>query len=257
MAGKKELTKKELAFIKKLAYKKYRKMYSAFVASGAKTVLSLLASDYRPRYIITTKEFSEQNPKLVSKYESVCYVMSASSYKSIDNLKTNPTLLAVFSTKSLPLPYPTTSGRVLILDDIRNPGNLGTLVRIAGWYGIKNIIVSPTSVDCYNPKVVQASMGAIAHVDVHYTLLLPYLQYAKAHQIPIIGGVLNGKNLYQTSLPRCGGLVIGNEAQGISKRLMPYIVHPVTIPCFGQAESLNAAMAGAILCDHWQRATLL
>lgn len=251
---KNTVTKKELAFIKKLAQKKYRNLHSAFVASGAKTVLTLLASSaYSPSYIIATPAFTEQYPKIASEYENIWHIAQEAQYKAVDTLSTNPTLLAVFAYKVLSVPYLTSGDRMLILDNIRNPGNLGTLVRVADWYGIKDIIASPTTVDCYNPKVIQASMGSIAHVKVHYTPLLPYLQHAKAGQIPIIGGVLDGKNLYQTTLPQYGGLLIGNEAAGIDKSLRSYIQYPVTIPAVGQAESLNAAIAGAILCDHWQR----
>jgi RNA methyltransferase, TrmH family len=133
---------------------------------------------------------------------------------------------------------------------LQDPGNLGTIIRIADWYGIENVLCSPGCVDIYNPKVIQATMGSFLRVNVLYTPLDILFQQLG---IPVIGAVMTGENLYQTVLPEKGILLIGNEGSGISENLMPYISKGITIPKLGGAESLNAGIATAIICDNWAR----
>ena len=137
----------------------------------------------------------------------------------------------------------------LVLDNISDPGNLGTIIRIADWYNIPTLVCSPNTVDLYNPKVLQASMSSFLHVQVHYTALPTFLSNTSR---PIAGTFTQGNNLHHTMLPSPGWVVIGNESQGISPEVLPYITQRISIPRYGQAESLNAAMATAIICDRWK-----
>jgi RNA methyltransferase, TrmH family len=139
---------------------------------------------------------------------------------------------------------------VLVLDDIRDPGNLGTIVRIADWYGIHKVIASEETADLYNAKVISASMGSFTRVDLYYTSLPAYLQHLT---LPVYGAVLDGSDVHSEAFHAGGYLVIGNESRGISPEVLPYVSKRITIPRFGEAESLNAAIATAIICDNIRR----
>jgi TrmH family RNA methyltransferase len=143
---------------------------------------------------------------------------------------------------------------VLVLDDIRDPGNMGTILRIADWFGIRHIYCSAESVDVYNPKVIQASMGSIVKLQVHYTDLITMLNEA-GEGIPVYGAVLNGKSIYEENLRPNGLLVIGNESTGISEDVFKFITKPISIPIYNTngPESLNAGVATAILCAEFRR----
>lgn len=140
----------------------------------------------------------------------------------------------------------------IVLDSIQDPGNLGTIIRIADWYGIGHIVCSPQCADVFNPKVIQSTMGSFTRVNVYYTSLETF--FAKHTQLPVYGALMNGSSVYGTQLAAKGLLLIGNEGSGISAELMPYVTHPVSIPRRGGAESLNAAVATAVICDAWARA---
>jgi TrmH family RNA methyltransferase len=141
------------------------------------------------------------------------------------------------------------SGITLVLDDIRDPGNLGTLIRIADWYGISHIVCSTSTVDWYNPKVVSATMGSFTRVTPFYTDLVPFLEKQKA---PILGAFLGGESTHTFAFPKEGFLIIGSESHGISKEVAKLVTNKITIPKFGKAESLNAAVAGAVMLDRWK-----
>jgi RNA methyltransferase, TrmH family len=149
----------------------------------------------------------------------------------------------------------------LVLDDIKDPGNLGTIIRIADWFGIENILCSNDTADTFNPKVVQATMGSIARVKVHYTALTDFFRIENGKlNIKSYGALLEGDNIYTKQLSSEGFIIIGNESKGISEDLLPYITDKVTIPAFshyrsdtGEAESLNAAIATAIICSEFRR----
>ena len=141
-----------------------------------------------------------------------------------------------------------TDGVTLVVDDIRDPGNLGTLIRIADWYGVKNIVCSETSVDWYNPKVINATMGSFTRVQCFYADLPNFLAKQKA---PKIGTFLKGKSSHTFSYPKTGILILGSESHGISREVEKCVTEKVTIPNFGGAESLNIAIAGAVMLDRW------
>nr|WP_317047771.1 RNA methyltransferase [Pleomorphovibrio marinus] len=139
---------------------------------------------------------------------------------------------------------------VLALDDVRDPGNLGTIIRIADWYGIEKLILSPETADFYNPKVLNASMGSFCRVRFMYKALDTVLGEIK---IPVFGAFVDGDNLHKHDLGREGVILVGNESRGISADLAPYIHHKISIPQFGAAESLNVAIATAVICDNFMR----
>ena len=175
----------------------------------------------------------------------------------ISQLTTPQNVLGIFNIPDISINNLSLSGALtLMLDDIKDPGNMGTIIRIADWFGIKQIICSPESVDIYNPKVVQGSMGSIARVNVAYANLLDILQN-KSENIPVYGALLDGENIYKTTLEPSGIIIIGNESEGISENLLPHISKKIMIPSFNtnlqKAESLNAAIAAGIICAEFRR----
>ncbi|WP_333607101.1 RNA methyltransferase, partial [Arsukibacterium sp.] len=139
----------------------------------------------------------------------------------------------------------------LVLDNINDPGNLGTIIRIADWYGIEHILCSPDTADCFNPKVIAAAKGSFLRVQLHY---LPLVDVLSRSNQPVYGAYLGGDNVHQLSLNKAGGfIVLGNEANGISAELGQYVSRKITIPAFGNAESLNVGIAAAVICDNLLR----
>lgn len=234
--------------IKSLHQKKYRQETKKFLVEGTKNVVELLHSTYHVENVYVTKEFKLAYPDILSKTKARVQVVDSSELKSFGTLEHNDGALAIAQQKESKEPNPSDE-IVLVLDDIRDPGNLGTLIRIADWYGIKNIVCSPSCVDWYNPKVISASMGSFTRVHGYYTDLPSYI---KKHTVPVVGGFLDGENVHTFSFPKSGLLVIGSESHGISREVAKCVTHKVTIPRYGGAESLNAGVAGAILLDRWK-----
>lgn len=238
------VVKNQIKFIKSLQQKKYRIQSRMFVVEGIKVVQELLASHFRPYRIYTTDlGILDCDPKLVEK-------ISEGDLKKISGLQTPNTVLGIFYMSS-----PNTmdfSDWILALDDLRDPGNLGTVIRLCDWFGIKHLVCSEHTVDCYNPKVLQASMGSIARVNIIYTELPDFIEKS---EIPVYGAFMEGENLYRETLPEAGILVMGNEAKGISKTLEGLVQKKLAIPPYGErtAESLNVATATAILLSELRR----
>ena len=245
-----KLSKSRLKFIKSLRLKKYRLQENAFAIEGAKNVKLLLESDYEVQLVVGTAKFLHLHRELLMHRAVKTFQVGEELLASLGVLQHNNAALAVASIKPN-RPITVADGEYgLVLDDIRDPGNLGTIIRIADWYGIGAIICSTTTVELCNPKVLHASMGSFTKVKLYYTDLPTYLNEA---QLPIIGAFTTGEDVHYASLPSEGLIVIGNETRGISKALMPYIQQQVSIPRYGGAESLNAAIATAILCDNLRR----
>ena len=228
----------EKKHIKQLQQKKYRKLSGEFVVEGWKSIRDFLASGFEPVKIYATTENAEvdvDNDKLE--------IIDDKSLRQISFLKNPKDALAIFKIpqqKKLPQ-----SGWVIALDNLQDPGNLGTIIRTADWFGIKNIVCSLGTVDCYNPKVVQASMGSLANVQVFYTDLQAFLSQTS---LPVYGACMQGENIYQTNFSQEGILVTGNEGNGISEKIQKLIQHKVHIPKHpeSRAESLNAAVATTV-----------
>jgi TrmH family RNA methyltransferase len=233
--------------IKALHQKKYRQETKKFLVEGTKNVAELLASDYAVEAVYATKDFELSHKGLVAKKNARMQVVDAAELKAFGTLEHNDGAIAIAIQKESVAPS-AASGVTLILDDIRDPGNLGTLIRIADWYGIKNIVCSPSCVDWHNPKVIAASMGSFTRVSGYYTELPAFLKSQKA---PVLGGFLDGSSVHTFAFPKTGFLVIGSESHGISAEVAKYVSEKITIPKFGGAESLNAGVAGAIILDRW------
>ena len=232
------ITNKQIKFIKSLAFKKNRIKNQLFVVEGEKQIAELLSSDYYIDSLYATNDWICKN----SDVEAI--QISNSELARISNQKNPNHVLALVEFKKYSIP--SNKGLVLVLDGINDPGNMGTIIRTCDWFGIQAIVCSINSVDVYNPKVVQSSMGSVFRVPVIYTDLFDYLQGVKS---PIYGAFIDGQNINDISFPRDLNLVIGNEANGITKEISQLISKKVKIENVGKkyADSLNVAVATSIL----------
>jgi TrmH family RNA methyltransferase len=239
------LSKNELKYIQSLCQKKQRQEEGLFIAEGAKLVDELLQSHYPIKKIYALQSWADTH-KLPVAVTTVTDI----ELEKISSLQTPNQVLAVVEQKMPSSDPQPVNELTLVLDGIQDPGNLGTIIRIADWFGIKQIVASADTVELYNPKVIQSTMGSFTRVQVWYRSLPEFLATAK---IPVYGALLNGKNMHNEPPVTEGLLVIGNEAKGISKELLPFISHPITIPRLGGAESLNAAVAAGIIVSHLKK----
>ncbi len=222
------ITKADILLVRSLADKRVRMETGLFVAEGRKLVTDLEASGLR-----VVKTFAGKDAERASL------------------LKTPTDIVALFEIPQHTFDPDPSRDLILTLDDVQNPGNVGTIIRLADWFGIRDIICSPATADCYNPKVIQATMGSIARVRVHYTDLVTWLSGVGS---PVYGTFLEGDNVYTTPLTPNGIIVMGNEGQGISPALESLVTRKISIPRFGHdAESLNVAIATAIVCSEFRR----
>lgn len=238
---------KDAKLLKSLRLKKVRAQSGLFLVEGEKAILELCASEYRIQALYLTKEFQIMHRKAVPK-DVLVVTVDAAEISALGTLEVNTAGLAVVYQQIQVNKIPPTNKMVLILDNIRDPGNLGTIIRIADWYGVSDIVCSPTCVDWYNPKVIMATMGSFARVKGYS---LEPVQFLKGYSGPVYGAFLEGESTHTVRFPKIGALVIGNESHGISKEVAKLITHKITIPRFGKAESLNAAIATAVILDRW------
>ncbi len=241
------ITKAEIQSIRALADKRGRDEQRLFIAEGEKLVAELRASTMRVRKIYTTKPLWAD-----------AEVIAEKDMERISQLKTaNSTLAVVECPKYDIAAVDPTKNLVLALDRVQNPGNLGTIIRLADWFGITDIVCSVQSADCFNPKVVQATMGAIIRVRVHYTNLAQWLECQHNRGANIYGTFLDGQNIYKAEKSSCGVIVMGNEGQGISAECEKSVTHRLYIPPYPAdnpgSESLNVAIATAITCSEFRR----
>lgn len=228
-----------------------------FIAEGNKLVQELFTSNMLTETIFATEDWIIEN-RLVLKNEFEVVCVNENELKKISSLKTPNKVLAIVKIPQVQYEIPDfSSSLILMLDHISDPGNMGTIIRTADWFGIKTIICSENCVDIYNSKVVQATMGSIFRLNIHYTNLEEVFQNLK-NPIPVYGMLLNGNNLYETNLESNGIIVVGNESQGISTHLKNYIKSKISIPGYSvnaasQPESLNASIATAIVLAEFKR----
>ncbi len=235
------LRKKEIISLKQ---KKYRQRYSQFLVEGEKSVLELCQSSFLIEEILVTEPVFEKLKDLLP--TSKVLILNEKEHKQYSALDTSPGIIAVSNFEENTLESFTFYNQIsLMLDSISDPGNLGTIIRIADWYGIKSIVCSPDCVDVYNPKTIAASMGSFTRVRLIYT---PLDEILKSIPIPSFACVMNGELIETIKKPSEGFIVIGNEANGIHENNLKLCTHNITIPKKGQAESLNAAIATAIVC---------
>ncbi len=250
------VSKNQIKWVKSLELKKNRKKEGCFVAEGPKVVGDLLRAGFVPRHFYTTQiQTRGQAPCLKTQTGglSPCLI-SEEELRRLSFLQHPQEVLAVFD-----IPEDTDcrldpDALSLALDGIQDPGNLGTIIRLADWFGIKDIFCSHDTADAYNPKVVQATMGSLAHIRIHYCDLKELLKDASC---PIYGTLLDGEDIYQKSLTKNGVIVMGNEGNGISAEIRAMVTEKLLIPNFSvsseKAESLNVAIATAITCSEFRR----
>ena len=239
------LSKNQIRLITSLQQKKQRFVHQLFFAEGIKVIQELLNSNFELVHLYSTQSDFED----VSNDKHT--LISENELKKISALATPNTCLSVFK---IPVDKEIIeSGLILALDSVRDPGNLGTILRLCDWFGVNQIVCSKDAVDIYNPKVVQATMGSIARVNVNYVDLENFIGQTK---LPVFGTFMQGSIIYKTDLPQEGIIVMGNEANGISPELEKIIKNRLTIPRFGslqQTESLNVATATAIVLSEFRR----
>lgn len=243
------MTKAEIQHIRSLQDKRNRDEEGLFVAEGAKLVEEIASSALTIRRIYTTRtDLKGANVEVVD----------TKSMERLSGLKSASDTLAVVEQPRYRLNLNTlTKSLVLALDGVQNPGNLGTIIRLADWFGVEDILCSKECADCFNPKVVQATMGAILRVRVHYVDLAALLQRTAAEGTPIYGTMLDGENLYDSEFEPRGVIVMGNEGQGVSKACQQHFSHRLLIPAYPAdrqgSESLNVAIATGIICAEFRR----
>lgn len=239
------VSKNQIKLITSLHQKKFRQANSLFIAEGVKVINELLHSNFELEKIYATEALFPQ----VEQHK--CTLINENDLKKISALTVPNNCLAVFKIpKSKKI---NEKGLIIALDDIRDPGNMGTILRLCDWFGVEQVICSEQTVDIYNPKVVQATMGSIARVNVTYLDLNAYIKTTK---LPVFGTFMDGENIYKTLLPKEGIIVMGNEANGISSAIEQSTKTRLAIPRFGdlqQTESLNVATATAIILSEFCR----
>lgn len=239
------LSKSKAKYIKSLQLKKRRTEEGRFLIEGIKSVLEFFSSDFIVEEVVGTADFYDQiDHDLLPEAIFSC---SAKTLSTLGTFKSNNSVLAIVSIKPPSTLVPNTEEVILALDDINDPGNLGTIIRVADWYGINTLLLSHNSVDIYNPKVVSATKGSLTRVNVHYVSLAEFM--AK-YPGKVYAADMNGEPLATMHQLESGMILMGSESHGISHELDPYITKRITIASKGGAESLNVAVATGIICNH-------
>ncbi len=244
------MTKSEIQLVKSLSDKRSRIETGLFVAEGEKLISELRASDA----LTVRKIYSLEG---IFEGDGVEWV-APREMERVSQLKSANNSIALVDIPRYDLDMQNIGNQlILVLDGVQNPGNLGTIIRLADWFGIENIVCSENSADCFNPKVVQATMGAILRVKVHYRPLAEFLGEMQRAQVPIYGTLLEGENIYRAPLSQAGVVIMGNEGQGISPEVQQFISQKLYIPPFPAdrcgSESLNVAIATSVVCSEFRR----
>jgi TrmH family RNA methyltransferase len=244
------LSKSQISFLKSLQQKKVRRAEGVFLAEGIKSITEFIKSDYQVHTLYHTPAFASKLLNLSKKIKTE--ETSATDLAKFSSLTTPQEVIALIKIPQWPVlqTQMLQQGFSIVLDGVQDPGNLGTIIRTADWFGITNIICSEDTVDVYNPKVVQATMGSLSRIHIHYVYLIKLI---KETPLPVFGAMLNGHNIYKTNFGTNGLIVLGNEGNGIRPEIQALIQKPVTIPLLGKAESLNVAIAAAVFCSEVSR----
>ena len=247
------LSKNQAKQVRALHKKKVRREQGLFLVEGEKVVAELLASDWTIDRLFATPEFSHTYQELIQTAKVEVVTCDSAELTSISTLVTNSAALAVVKVPESAQTRVDTQGWILALDNINDPGNLGSILRIADWYGIQQVVCSPTTAELFNPKVITASKGSFLRVAVSYQPLHEFLTQLPANTA-VLGAYLDGESVHELSGCTNGGVVLlGSEAQGISSELAALVNKRITIPAFGAAESLNVGVAAAVICDNLVR----
>jgi TrmH family RNA methyltransferase len=246
------ISKSQISFIKSLHQKKIRKEHGLFIVEGLKSIQEFINSEYVVDSVYCTENLMPKLDNLSRKIKPVG--ITESELSRISALSTPQAILAIVQIpQQTDLNIKKLDGSfILALDGVQDPGNLGTIIRTADWFGLNTILCSKDTAEVYNPKVVQASMGSLSRVNIIYTDLGDV--FSKIN-IPVYGAVLNGKSIYETDFGQEGIILLGNEGNGINEYLIEKINYPITIPRYGKAESLNVAISASIFCSELRRKT--
>jgi TrmH family RNA methyltransferase len=247
------LSKNRIKYINALKIKKFRQLHQSFIVEGAKSVLELLDSDFEIEFVFATTEFQQKYSSILSRHKTLVETVTLKELESVGSFQTNDSGIAIARCKDNRFLVPENQEYALILDDIRDPGNLGTIIRVADWYGINKIICSEDTTDFYNPKVIAASKGSFTRVNTFYTNLPEYLDTNHSGKM-VAGAFLGGVSVYDFGFSKTGGfIVMGNESNGIGAAVESFVTQRVTIPRIGGAESLNVGIATAVILDNLRR----
>jgi RNA methyltransferase, TrmH family len=252
------LSKNRTRFLISLRKKKVREEEGLFIIEGDKLVREFLSAGIRMRMLVAKREFILSLDKAAIEQSGEIEEATFDDLKIVSTMKTPHNALAVIPVPGIEFNAELLTGKLIVaLDCIQDPGNLGTIIRAAAWFGIETIVCSPDSVDVYNPKVVQASMGALLHVNVYYSDINSLAQTALSKEIPVYGTVLDGESIYSATLKKSGIIILGNESKGISPGLLPLITNRLMIPGAGSSkpgiESLNVGMAASVVFSEFLR----
>ena len=244
------MTKAEIQFIRSLGDKRTRDEEHLFIAEGDKLITEIIASGWKIRHLYALEGHFEGRAEQISPKEM----------ERLSQLKTASSSLAVVEQPRHKTAATASAEHLsLALDGVQNPGNLGTIIRLADWFGVEDIFCSEDTADCFNPKVVQATMGAILRVRVHYLPLADFLARTATQGVPVYGTMLDGENIYDAELKAGGVIVMGNEGKGVSQECALHFTHRLLIPTYPAdrqgSESLNVAMATGIVCAEFLRRT--
>ncbi|MGF1910893.1 RNA methyltransferase [Vibrio kasasachensis] len=240
------ISKNQLKLLRALGQKKQRKAHGLFLVQGEKNVLELASSELAVKHVFATAEFLEQNSQTLGQFE--CVEASLDDLTKASTLVSNNAAIAVVEIPTFAPPE--AQGLLIALDGVQDPGNLGTIIRVADWYGIKHIVASTDCADPYNPKTISATMGSFGRVQVHQ-LDLP--NYLAGSNLPVYGAFLEGVSVHKTEFAAEGILLMGSESHGVRAEAAKFVTDKITIPAFGGAESLNVAMATGIILDNIRR----
>lgn len=252
-----ELTNNLRKLIASLSERKFRKREALFKAEGTKCVCDTIGH-FSLFALMATDAWFNSHPEIIAQAGDLAVKCKPTDIQRMSDLSTASEVIAVYHTPDYGPFHASADSLIIALDDIQDPGNLGTIIRTADWFGISDIICSQATADCFSPKVVQATMGAISRVKVHYLDLQAELSEL-AKRIPVYGTFLDGHNIYTSDLKRAGVIVMGNEGRGISDRIAALVTDRLLIPSFGKegdcSESLNVAVAAAITVSEFLRRT--
>ncbi|MGR5092158.1 RNA methyltransferase [Vibrio maritimus] len=240
------ISKNQLKLLRALGQKKQRKAHGLFLVEGEKNVLELVDTSLVVKQVFATDDFLQKHASELSRYDFI--EASLEELTKASSLVSNNAAVAIVEIPNVQAP--SAEGMMIALDGVSDPGNLGTIIRIADWYGIKHIVASSDCADPYNPKTIRATMGSFGRVQV--TLLdLPH--YLNEASIPVYGAFLEGESVHSTDFSEQGILLMGSESHGVRPEAEQYVTDKITIPSFGGAESLNVAMATGIIMDNYRR----
>jgi|SRR5690606_32013408 len=245
------LSKSQISLIQSLHLKKFRKVHNLFIVEGVKSITEFFNEDYKLQHIFYLPDLSSKVGNFLRNKNIKGNEISSDELKKISSLSNPQGILAVFEIPKFKLEINELKGQfTLALDFIQDPGNLGTIIRTADWFGMRVLICSTDTADVYNPKVVQASMGSLARMKIIYCDLDEWLP---ASDIKVYGAALEGESIYGCDFQQEGIVILGNEGNGIRENIQPFIDKKITIPRFGKAESLNVAISSAIICSEISR----